>query len=214
VGGVVAVAPRVERAVEDARTVLTPKGRRTRAHLLDVAGGLFARSGYDATSVSDIVRAAEVSRGAFYLYFASKAALLEALVGELGAELATVTERLDGAGPSLDGTRRGLDAYLTFYERHGRVLVELDSVGSAGAALGAVAGSVRRELTAAVERLVRARGAGGADPRYAATALLSMAERFAFVWLVLGEEFDRGRAVDTLAVLWQQALGPPRRQTT
>jgi hypothetical protein len=94
------------------------------------------------------------------------------------------------------------------------VLVELDSVGSAGAALGAVAGSVRRELAAAVERLVRERGAGGADPRCAATALLAMAERFAFVWLVLGEEFDRGRAVDTLAVLWQQALGQPGRQTT
>ena len=97
-------------------------------------------------------------RGAFYVYFASKAALLEALVGELGAELATVTERLDGAGPSLDGTRRGLDAYLTFYERHGRVLVELDSVGSGGAALGAVAGSVRR-------RAGRRRRAAGARPR-------------------------------------------------
>ena len=45
------------------------------------------------------------------------------------------------------------------------------------------------------------------DPRYAATALTGMVDRFAYVWLVLEEDFDEEQVVDTLATLWYQAIG-------
>lgn len=48
-----------------------------RTELADVALKLWAEQGFDATSVASIAEAAGVSKGTFYLYFASKQALLE-----------------------------------------------------------------------------------------------------------------------------------------
>jgi len=48
--------------------------------ILDAAVNLFLHYGYDKTTVSDIAREAGVSKGAIYLHFASKDALLEALI--------------------------------------------------------------------------------------------------------------------------------------
>jgi AcrR family transcriptional regulator len=47
--------------------------------ILDAAENLFCTKGYDETSVSDIVKAIEVTQGTFYNYFSSKEAVLEAL---------------------------------------------------------------------------------------------------------------------------------------
>jgi TetR/AcrR family acrAB operon transcriptional repressor len=44
----------------------------TRTRILDAAGALFARRGYDATSVADICEQAGVTKGAFYYHFATK----------------------------------------------------------------------------------------------------------------------------------------------
>src|SRR6266508_1249043 len=57
--------PRMERR-------LTPRGRDRRRQLMAVATELFARSGYDPTSVGDIVSALGVGKGVFYWYFSSK----------------------------------------------------------------------------------------------------------------------------------------------
>ena len=51
------------------------RGEETRSHILDVAGEMFARRGYDATSVADICDGAGVTKGAFYHHFESKQAV-------------------------------------------------------------------------------------------------------------------------------------------
>lgn len=45
------------------------------------------------------------------------------------------------------------------------------------------------------------------DPTCAASALGSMADNFAYVWLVLGEPFEEDVAVNTISRLWAQAIG-------
>src|ERR1700756_4668874 len=50
----------------------------TRERLLLAAADVFARRGYDGTRVADIAAAAEVSPGALYAHFGSKAELLGA----------------------------------------------------------------------------------------------------------------------------------------
>ncbi len=60
-------------------------GRETR--LLDAATRLFARFGFDKTSIDDIARAAAVSKGAVYLHWASKDALFEATLIREGLRL-------------------------------------------------------------------------------------------------------------------------------
>jgi len=59
------------------RVVKRPDERR--AELLDCAQLLFLAHGYDHTTVNDVIDRAGVSKGAFYHYFTSKEALLEAL---------------------------------------------------------------------------------------------------------------------------------------
>ena len=48
--------------------------------ILDAASELFVHYGYDKTTVSDIARAAGVSKGAIYLHFKSKDEMFEALL--------------------------------------------------------------------------------------------------------------------------------------
>jgi hypothetical protein len=45
------------------------------------------------------------------------------------------------------------------------------------------------------------------DARYAASALGSMVDRFAYVWLVLHEPFELDEAARTLGLLWARSLG-------
>jgi TetR/AcrR family transcriptional repressor of nem operon len=44
----------------------------TREHLIDVGLGLMHQNGYNATGLSDILKAADVPKGSFYHYFGSK----------------------------------------------------------------------------------------------------------------------------------------------
>lgn len=60
------------------RTALASSTRHGR--VLDAAASLFARWGYDKTSVEDIAREAGISKGAVYLEFANKDALLKTVL--------------------------------------------------------------------------------------------------------------------------------------
>ncbi|GAC66494.1 TetR/AcrR family transcriptional regulator [Gordonia soli] len=58
----------------------TPKGAATRARLLAVAADVFAEKGYAATSFSELIASSGLTKGAFYFYFPSKAALAAAVI--------------------------------------------------------------------------------------------------------------------------------------
>jgi len=60
----------------------------------------FSRSGFEATRMEDVARAAGISKGAVYLYFDSKAALFKALVESRVSPLRENFERLAVAGAS------------------------------------------------------------------------------------------------------------------
>jgi AcrR family transcriptional regulator len=53
----------------------TERGFATRQHILAVASDRFLTHGYAGTSISDLVRAAGITKGAFYHHFPSKEAL-------------------------------------------------------------------------------------------------------------------------------------------
>lgn len=58
-----------------------------RRELLDVALRVFAQRGYHQARIADIIDAAGVARGTFYLYFESKNAIFHALLDDLLARL-------------------------------------------------------------------------------------------------------------------------------
>lgn len=69
-----------------------PEGRR--ADIIAVARELFATKGVAETSVSEIVRAAGVAQGTFYLYFASKEVAVNAVVEDIANEMCGAIETM------------------------------------------------------------------------------------------------------------------------
>jgi AcrR family transcriptional regulator len=71
----------------------TRQGIDRRAALLDAARHVFAERGIEAARVSEIVARAGVAQGTFYLYFASKSALVLALTDEVYGEIRVAVAR-------------------------------------------------------------------------------------------------------------------------
>lgn len=70
-----------------------------RQSLLQHAREVFAKRGYHATKIEDIVVAAGVARGTFYLYFDDKRAVFEEIVDRTLAKLAMAIIRVDPHDP-------------------------------------------------------------------------------------------------------------------
>ena len=70
----------------------TKPAEQRRADLLAAGRTLFLAKGIAATSLDDITRQAGVSKGLFYLYFASKEDLVLALQEQFSGEVAAVSK--------------------------------------------------------------------------------------------------------------------------
>ena len=90
----------------DARTKRAEAMRESRrAHILHTALEVFATNGYHQTRVSDIIEAAGIARGTFYLYFESKSAIFLELLeqrqlihDEFAGQKLVVVATADGSG--------------------------------------------------------------------------------------------------------------------
>ena len=71
-----------------------------RAQLLSRARDVFAKRGYHAAKIEDIVAAAKVARGTFYLYFEDKRGVFAELVDRFLARLHLAILRIDPRDPS------------------------------------------------------------------------------------------------------------------
>lgn len=65
----------------------TPKGKRTRAHLLAAARRVFSRVGYVTLRMQEVADEAGMSMGAVYRYFRSKDDMFLALIGDIHQDL-------------------------------------------------------------------------------------------------------------------------------
>jgi AcrR family transcriptional regulator len=72
-----------------ARTVKEEDYTARRNEILDVARQLVYTKGYEQMSIQDILDELKISKGAFYHYFDSKPALLEALIDRIGDDAET-----------------------------------------------------------------------------------------------------------------------------
>ncbi|MER6999343.1 TetR/AcrR family transcriptional regulator [Streptomyces sp. NPDC000410] len=92
----------------------TQQRERTRRTLLREGRRLFATAGYGAVGLSEVVRAAGVTKGALYHHFDSKAelfrAVLEEVQGEVGRRVAEAAEAEDDPWAELTA---GCQAFLT-----------------------------------------------------------------------------------------------------
>jgi AcrR family transcriptional regulator len=66
-----------------------------RLHILQQARDVFARAGYHAAKIDDIVAAAGIARGTFYLYFDDKRAIFEEIIDNVLARIGSAIVRVD-----------------------------------------------------------------------------------------------------------------------
>jgi AcrR family transcriptional regulator len=197
------------------KRALRSQGRKTMRKLLDAAMVVFARRGYHAARVDDIVKVARTSHGTFYLYFSNKEDLLRALVGEAGEVVAALDDALGPVGPDAAGwqeLRKWMERFSEAWQRYAPVLRAWTDLVMSDTELGAQA----HASSSAVARTLAARidGAGphpGIDPNAAAEAVVAMVDRFHQLRQFAGEPVDAS-ALDTLTTMVHRALfggGPP-----
>ena len=80
--------------------------REVRARIADAARELFAKQGFEATTVDEIATMADVAPATLFNHFHSKQALIGLMTGEVVEHLHQMTvESLEGDGPCLDRLR-------------------------------------------------------------------------------------------------------------
>jgi TetR/AcrR family transcriptional repressor of nem operon len=105
------------------REELLMAAKSTREHLIDVGLGLMHQNGYNATGLTDILKAADVPKGSFYHHFGSKedfaAAALERYASREGEHAAAVLN--DTATPPLKRLRRYFSDLVKIYGQKGAI---------------------------------------------------------------------------------------------
>ena len=191
----------------------TARGQRTRSAVLKAARQTFEQRGYVDTRVVDITRLAKVSYGSFYTYFPSKEAVFaEVVEGMIQDFRATVrAQPASGSAPSdlIARTNRG---YLRAYRQNAAMMAILEQAATFNDDLMAIRKEARSTWIHSASRAIRQWQDDGLvppwiDPYYAASALGSMVDRSAYVWLVLGEPHEEEVAVEQLTALYCGALG-------
>jgi AcrR family transcriptional regulator len=196
-----------------ALTPLTARGQRTRTKLIKSARALFEKNGYLDTSINDIARHARVAYGTFYTYFSSKEEIFAEVVTALVADFRAIahTEPRSGDGPAARIARANR-AYLMAYQANAAMMAVLEQAGTFSPRLAEIRRDARVFWVERAQRAIDSWQRQGLvkadiDPYYAATALGSMIDRSAYVWIVLGERFELNTAVDQLTRLYCAALG-------
>jgi AcrR family transcriptional regulator len=191
----------------------TARGQRTRSALLAAARRVFEERGYVDTRVVDITQQARVSYGSFYTYFPSKEAVFSEVVEGMTEDFRSTVRSVPAPGSApadlIARTNRG---YLQAYRQNAAMMAILEQAATVNPDLMATRREARTTWLRSASRAIGHWQDQGLvpqwiDPYYAASALGSMVDRSAYVWLVLGEPYDEDVAVEQLTALYCGALG-------
>jgi AcrR family transcriptional regulator len=106
-----------QRGLDRPRARGTGRSVARRAELISVGRKLFADTSYDALSMDDIAKQAQVAKGLIYYYFQSKRGYYLAIVEDSVAEL--VSRAAGGLQlPPADRVHRTIEGYLRYAEHH------------------------------------------------------------------------------------------------
>lgn len=123
----------------------------THERIVGAAARAIRRSGYDGTSVADIMQQAGLTHGGFYAHFASREAMLAEAADCAGAEAVDAFKRFAAASPG-DALHLLMQAYLS------KAHVENIESGCPAAALGSEmprqAAEVRRASTRRIKEMI------------------------------------------------------------
>ncbi|AEW94432.1 MULTISPECIES: TetR/AcrR family transcriptional regulator [Streptomycetaceae] len=179
--------------------------RARRAELIAIGRKLFADTSYDALSMDDIARHADVAKGLIYYYFASKRGYYLAIIEDSVADLVARAEETGGLTPA-DRLRRTIDGYLRYAEHHQAAYraIVTGGVGS-DAEVHAIRDRVRDRILAAIAEGAWGRAEVPPLARLALIGWMSCVEGLTLDWL-RDREPDRGTVGALLARLLADTL--------
>lgn len=160
----------------------TPPGRRerhkrtTRQALEEAALVLFARDGFDATTVEAIAERAEVSPRTFFRYFAAKEEVLDMGWAERRERLARLVREAPAGADDLAAAVAALEGIAVDFEaeRH-RVVLRAAAVASSSALRGRTADTLTAWEATLAEGLAARRGLDSPDEEAGVAAAVAVA---------------------------------------
>jgi len=190
----------------------------TREQLLKKALATFSKKGYAATTLEDIAREAEVTRGAIYWHFGSKAELYNTLIREYSNRGGVIMQQAASEGGTLvDIVRRVFVRQLQAVEEDTalRALIELQLFktglvpeleegrqqqieGSAGL-VEMLAGIMEQGVQAGLLR-------SDVDPKEMARAYLGFQNGLIHLWLTAPNQFSLKNSADSFADILMAGL--------
>jgi AcrR family transcriptional regulator len=195
---------------------LRKQGKETLRRLFEASITVFDERGYTSARVDDIVSAAKTSHGTFYLYFANKEDLFQALVSGVTEQMYELAESLPPIKPTKAGyqeLRAWLAGFFDLYEHYHPVIrawTELNAQNSEMARTGAFV--LRRFIDQLVKRVREVEPLPVSDPETAALAMVSMVERASFYAVIGMVPVSREALLDNLATILHVGLFGGARQ--
>ena len=186
----------------------------TRSAILRAAQALFAAKGFFDTTIADIVKAAGVSRGTFYLYFKDRGDVFATLLSQAVDEmfLLSASRQTGSRQERIESANR---AYLETFRRHRAFMRSALQVATfdprVAEALSALRGKFIARIRAHLERAVARGECHDIDPAITSFLLVIMVEFTAYSWLSFGwqpeeGEFEVDAIVREASALWARAV--------
>jgi TetR/AcrR family transcriptional regulator, transcriptional repressor for nem operon len=124
----------------------------THERIVETAARAIRRSGYDGTSVADIMKEAGLTHGGFYAHFASRDAMLAEAADRAGAEAVAMSTRIAAAAPPEQALQALLGAYLS--QMHLEGIETGCPVAALGSEMPRQAPEVRRAATRRIKEMI------------------------------------------------------------
>jgi AcrR family transcriptional regulator len=197
--------------------LLTARGLRTRAQLVDAAKKVFAETPFADTRIADITARAGVANGTFYTYFDSKEAIFREVAADVLAAMLEAPRQVAAANDHdpIRTVEQASKAYFRVVVDNATVARSIEQLSPADADVAAARNAI---FVAAIKRshawITRLQHAGicddGIDSWTAAVALQTMTVRVAYDHL-LPQAGSAGADVDvmarTVSQIWARAVG-------
>lgn len=124
----------------------------THDRIVEAASRAIRRSGYDGTSVADIMKEAGLTHGGFYAHFASREAMLAEAADRAGSDAIAGIARIAAQTPSAESLHAMMLAYLS--ETHLENLERGCPVVALGSEMPRQAPEVRRAATRRIKEMI------------------------------------------------------------
>ena len=92
---------------------------KTRAEIIEAAMSLFAKKGYHETTMNDVVKASNTSKGTLYYYFDNKQELFETMINDVISKLYNNFEEIADKDFSVrDKLKKMIEVHANFYKKN------------------------------------------------------------------------------------------------